>query len=143
MPMPSFYSGLQTLSYISVFTDHNETYSYQLQSNHGQITKCRSAAQYNPHHHCILYNTEIKQRHANTTAYPQTHLRAQTEKERTPFVLFSTAFSNIVRAEGRAKEAMMGMMLGTILNIILDPIFILGLDMGVTGAAIADRMSVV
>ena len=54
-----------------------------------------------------------------------------------PFVQFSTAFSNIVRAEGRAKEAMLGMMLGTILNIILDPIFILDLDLGVTGAAIA------
>ncbi|MDC7239284.1 MAG: MATE family efflux transporter, partial [Spirochaetales bacterium] len=54
-----------------------------------------------------------------------------------PFVIISIAFSNIVRAEGKAKEAMMGTMLGTIVNIILDPIMILTLDMGVAGAALA------
>lgn len=54
-----------------------------------------------------------------------------------PFVIISSAFSNIVRAEGKAKEAMFGMMLGTIINIILDPIMILTMDMGVNGAALA------
>ncbi|WP_319532957.1 MATE family efflux transporter [uncultured Cohaesibacter sp.] len=54
-----------------------------------------------------------------------------------PFVILSVAFGNIVRAEGKAKEAMFGMMIGTVLNIILDPIFIIGLGMGVAGAAIA------
>ncbi|WP_316859532.1 MATE family efflux transporter [uncultured Cohaesibacter sp.] len=54
-----------------------------------------------------------------------------------PFVITSVAFGNIVRAAGKAKESMFGMMLGTILNILLDPIFILYLDMGVAGAAIA------
>ena len=54
-----------------------------------------------------------------------------------PFVIMSVAFGNIVRAAGRAKEAMFGMMLGTGLNIILDPIFILYFNMGVGGAAIA------
>lgn len=52
-----------------------------------------------------------------------------------PFVLISTAFSNIVRAEGRSNEAMIGTTAGTILNIVLDPLFILGLKMGVAGAA--------
>ncbi|SNY90162.1 putative efflux protein, MATE family [Cohaesibacter sp. ES.047] len=54
-----------------------------------------------------------------------------------PFVIISIAFGNIVRAEGKAKQAMIGMMLGTALNILLDPIFIIGLDMGVAGAAVA------
>ncbi|MBP2651724.1 MAG: family efflux transporter [Firmicutes bacterium] len=54
-----------------------------------------------------------------------------------PFVLVSQSFSNIVRAEGRAKEAMNGMLLGTIVNIILNPIFILGFNLGVVGSAIA------
>ena len=54
-----------------------------------------------------------------------------------PFVIMSVAFGNIVRSAGKAKEAMFGMMLGTGLNIILDPIFILYFDMGVGGAAIA------
>ena len=54
-----------------------------------------------------------------------------------PFVIMSVTFGNIVRAEGKAKEAMLGMMIGTFLNIILDPIFIISLEMGVAGAAIA------
>lgn len=54
-----------------------------------------------------------------------------------PFVIASSAFSNIVRGEGAAKEAMIGMMIGTVLNIVLDPIMILWMDMGVVGAALA------
>jgi len=54
-----------------------------------------------------------------------------------PFVVVANCFSNIVRAEGFATKAMMGMLIGNLLNVILDPIFILALDMGVAGAAIA------
>lgn len=54
-----------------------------------------------------------------------------------PFILFSTAFGNILRGEGSAKESMIGNMIGTITNIILDPILILVLNWGVAGAAIA------
>lgn len=53
------------------------------------------------------------------------------------FIILATAFGNIVRAEGAAKEAMVGNMIGTIVNIILDPVFILGLKWGVVGAAVA------
>ena len=53
------------------------------------------------------------------------------------FVVISTAFGNIVRSEGAAKVSMAGMMLGTVVNIVLDPIMILYLGMGVAGAAIA------
>ena len=54
-----------------------------------------------------------------------------------PFVMFGTAYGNIVRGEGAAKESMIGNLIGTITNIILDPIMILWLGWGVSGAAIA------
>ena len=54
-----------------------------------------------------------------------------------PFIIISNAFGNIVRSVGSAKSAMFGMMLGTVTNIVLDPIMILSLDMGVAGAAVA------
>lgn len=54
-----------------------------------------------------------------------------------PMIVTSITASNLVRGEGAAKESMIGMMIGTVTNIILDPIMILSLDMGVGGAAIA------
>lgn len=54
-----------------------------------------------------------------------------------PTILFSTAFANILRGEGAARESMVGNLLGTIINIVLDPVMILMLGWGVTGAALA------
>ena len=67
-----------------------------------------------------------------------------------PFVTLSIIACNLVRGEGAAKESMIGMVLGQVVNIVLDPIFILesgdkllgiplvfGFNMGVSGAAIA------
>ncbi len=54
-----------------------------------------------------------------------------------PFIMFGTAFGNILRGEGAAKESMIGNMIGTITNIVLDPVMILMLDWGVVGAAVA------
>lgn len=54
-----------------------------------------------------------------------------------PFLIIGNTFSNIIRAEGNAKVAMMGMVIGNIVNIVLDPIMILVLDWNVAGAAIA------
>ena len=54
-----------------------------------------------------------------------------------PFICLQTALGGIVRAEGASKESMIGMMIGAILNIILDPIMILNMNLGVTGAALA------
>lgn len=54
-----------------------------------------------------------------------------------PFVVLSFAFSNIVRGEGASKTAMFGQMLGMVVNMILDPIMIINMKMGVSGAAIA------
>ena len=46
-----------------------------------------------------------------------------------------------LRSEGSATLSMVGMGFGGILNIILDPIFIFGLDMGVAGASLATAIS--
>lgn len=54
-----------------------------------------------------------------------------------PFLIISNAFSNIIRAEGRAKTAMSGMIIGNMINIVLDPIMILVFGWNVAGAAIA------
>ncbi|NEZ46932.1 MATE family efflux transporter [Clostridium niameyense] len=49
--------------------------------------------------------------------------------------------NNCIRAEGNPKMAMVTMLLGAILNLILDPIFIFTLNMGIKGAAIATVIS--
>ena len=54
-----------------------------------------------------------------------------------PFLIVSNAFSNIIRAEGRAKTAMSGMIIGNMANIVLDPIMILLFGWNVKGAAVA------
>lgn len=53
------------------------------------------------------------------------------------FVLISSCYSNVIRAEGQAGKAMMGQLIGNLLNVILDPIMILLFDWGIAGAAIA------
>ena len=54
-----------------------------------------------------------------------------------PFVLIASCYSNVIRAEGQSGKAMMGQVLGNLLNVILDPIMILGFGWDITGAAIA------
>lgn len=54
-----------------------------------------------------------------------------------PVILFANTFGHAVRGEGAAKVSMIGGMIGTVANILLDPIFILTLSMGTAGAAIA------
>lgn len=58
------------------------------------------------------------------------------------FVFFLTNIANsILRSEGDSKRAMGSMILGSGLNIVLDPIFIYTLGMGVAGAALATVIS--
>ena len=54
-----------------------------------------------------------------------------------PFIIWSAACSFVIRVEGASREAMIGSMIGTIANIVLDPVFISVFGMGATGAAIA------
>ena len=58
-----------------------------------------------------------------------------------PFMVIGTSLNSIIRADGSPKFAMTSMVLGAILNIILDPIFIFVFKMGVAGAAIATIFS--
>lgn len=54
-----------------------------------------------------------------------------------PFMMVSTSVALLLRAEGSVMEGFVGNLIGTVVNLILDPVFILGLHMGVQGAAIA------
>ena len=52
-----------------------------------------------------------------------------------PFLIATNVISNMIRADGAPKYSMACMLLGAIVNMVLDPIFIFGLKMGVQGAA--------
>lgn len=54
-----------------------------------------------------------------------------------PFMMISAAINSMIRADGSPKYAMLSMVIGAIINIILDPVFIFVFQMGVKGAAIA------
>ncbi len=54
-----------------------------------------------------------------------------------PFLVISNIFSTIIRAEGKANKAMIGMILGNVANIVLDPVMILFFGWNVAGAAVA------
>lgn len=58
-----------------------------------------------------------------------------------PFMMIGTTLNSIIRADGNPKYSMTTMLLGAILNIVLDPIFIFVFNMGVKGAAIATVIS--
>ena len=54
-----------------------------------------------------------------------------------PFMIIYSALSNIIRADGSPKYSMIMLIIGAVINIILDPIFIMVLNMGVKGGALA------
>lgn len=54
-----------------------------------------------------------------------------------PFAMICCSFGSIIRADGRPKQTMLGLMIGCITNMILDPIFIFVFKWGVAGAAFA------
>jgi len=53
------------------------------------------------------------------------------------FQTFAMTLNGLIRAEGNARIPMIGMIMGAVLNIILDAIFIIPLGMGIKGAALA------
>ena len=59
----------------------------------------------------------------------------------TIFVQLSLGLNAFINAQGYAKTGMLTVAIGAVCNIILDPIFIFGLDMGVRGAALATIIS--
>ena len=54
-----------------------------------------------------------------------------------PFMMIGTTLNSIIRADGSPQYAMISMLIGAVLNIILDPIFIFVFHLGVKGAAYA------
>ena len=54
-----------------------------------------------------------------------------------PFMMISASINSMIRADGSPKYAMFSMIIGAVLNVILDPVLIFIFDMGVKGAAIA------
>ena len=51
----------------------------------------------------------------------------------TVFALLATGMNSFVTAQGFARKAMFSVLLGAVMNIVLDPVFIFALDMGVRG----------
>ena len=59
----------------------------------------------------------------------------------TVFAILTAGLNQFITCQGFANEAMLTTIIGAVMNIILDPIFIFALDMGVTGAAVATVLS--
>lgn len=57
------------------------------------------------------------------------------------FMHIGFGFNNIIRAEGNPKTAMATMLIAALLNIILNPLFIFGLKLGISGSALATVVS--
>ncbi|MEO1258799.1 MAG: MATE family efflux transporter [Bacteroidota bacterium] len=60
-----------------------------------------------------------------------------------PFLAWAMMSNNVFRAEGKPKIAMTVMIIPAVINLVLDPIFIIWLEMGLTGAALATAISYV
>lgn len=58
-----------------------------------------------------------------------------------PFMTASLVLNNQIRFQGNAAYAMVGIVTGTVINVVLDPILIFVLDMGISGAALATVIS--
>lgn len=58
-----------------------------------------------------------------------------------PVMSASFVLNNILRAEGRARLSMIGIAVGGVLNIVLDPLFVFTFGLGISGAAIATLIS--
>ena len=59
----------------------------------------------------------------------------------TLFALLATGMNQFIICQGFAKKGMLSVLLGAVLNIVLDPVFIFVFDMGVRGAALATLIS--
>lgn len=60
-----------------------------------------------------------------------------------PLVVLTFIHTNLLQAEGMSKQSMIGNIGGSLVNIVLDPVFIFGLKLGAAGAAIATLLGYV
>lgn len=90
----------------------------------------------------IRYNAPILRLLGSTdTILPHAEAYAKYIFYAAPFMAGSFLLNNILRAQGKASFAMVGITVGGILNIGLDPLFIFVFDMGTGGAALATAIS--
>ena len=75
----------------------------------------------------------------NTIGYAMDYMRIYTLG--TIFVQFALGLNAFITAQGFAKISMATVVIGAVINIVLDPIFIFGFHMGVKGAALATILS--
>ena len=59
----------------------------------------------------------------------------------TSFTMLTTGLNGFINAQGFPRIGMLTTLLGAVLNLVLDPVFIFGLNMGVSGAALATVLS--
>lgn len=78
---------------------------------------------------------------ASETTYPYAEAYFIIYVSGTLFALLATGMNQFIICQGFAKEGMKSVMLGAVLNIVLDPVFIFGFGMGVRGAALATVFS--
>lgn len=78
---------------------------------------------------------------ADATAAPATRAFVGVMLAFVPVLTAAFCLEQLVRAEGAARQVMTGLILSTLLNVALDVIFILVLDLGVGGAALATGLS--
>lgn len=75
------------------------------------------------------------------TIYPYAREYASCIFVAAPFIVSSFSLNNILRYQGNATYGLVGIGIGAVLNIVLDPIFMFYLDYGILGAGIATALS--
>ena len=78
---------------------------------------------------------------ASDQTYPYAQAYLSVYLTGTLFVMISLGMNNFINAQGFGKMGMLTVLIGAVLNIVLDPVFIFGFHMGVYGAAAATVIS--
>lgn len=78
---------------------------------------------------------------ASDQTYPYAQAYLSVYLTGTLFVMISLGMNNFINAQGFGKMGMLTVLIGAVLNIVLDPVFIFGFHMGVYGAATATVIS--
>lgn len=78
---------------------------------------------------------------ATSTIFPYAHSYGLFILIGAPYMAAAFTLNNLLRSQGNAFKSMIGITIGAVLNIILDPIFIFGFNMETSGAALATIIS--
>jgi putative MATE family efflux protein len=90
----------------------------------------------------LVFNTQIVMLMGSTdTILPYAKTYSTYIMIAAPFMTSTFTLNNILRFEGKASLAMVGLMSGALLNIVGDPIFMFGLNMGIAGAGLSTALS--